>query len=536
MADAPEQFPVRFGPFFLLRLLGSGGMGSAYLARHANWDSYLVVKRLHPHFMEDATVFKRFIHEAKVATYVRHNNVTPLVAMGTVGKEPFFATEFVFGIPLSLLLDRIEEKMCAPIPYALLLHLAIGVSRGLEAIHQAVDVDTGRPLELIHRDIGSRNVLLGFDGRPRIIDLGLGKSVFSDWQTAAGVFAGSPDYMPPEQALGQHVDRRGDVYALAVTIWELIVGKKRIRESTVTKRITRALEAQAEPVRIFRPEVSLQMEAALQKSMAPNPQDRLPSATALISALEWELTRVNMAVSRERIAQWLDTQCATILAKERRIMRQIDDEALNFESTAADLKLTEYLVAQPIIFMPKVVQKAESALLRPSLWTRISVGIESQWNPMRLLWRRSSRSQRTMLLVIVGVIIVLVFVITATKIERSPPGATQIEDVPVSKPRRVKVILPIPLDSQPSPIYKKSSKSKTDQKRPNLKAATRIEGSIDKQKNEFVSRVRLLRPKRFDVSWQKRLTTLSRRISAIETKQDLLSIERRLKKMESEIE
>jgi len=508
-------------------------MGSAYLARHANWDSYLVVKRLHQHFMENATVFKRFIHEAKVATYVRHSNVTPLVAMGTVGKEPFFATEFVFGIPLSLLLDRIEDTKCDSIPYDLLLRIALGVTRGLEAIHQAVDVDTGRPLELIHRDIGSRNILLGFDGRPRIIDLGLGKSVFADWQTAAGVFAGSPDYMPPEQALGHNVDRRGDVYALAVTIWELIVGRKRIRESTVSMRIARAIEATPEDVCIYRKEVSSSMEAALKKCMSPNPGDRLPTVTAFKSALERELTRVNAEVKRERVAQWLDTQCATILAKERRLMRQIDDQSYDFEATAADLELTEYLVAQPIIFIPRVEQKEDSELVRLPFWTRISVGIEHKWSPFRMLWLRSSGKERMALGAIGGVILILLLAITATKLDRPGTTATQIDDVPLQKPRKVKVIPPNP---SPSRASKRRQETTTPRGRIKPKTSKRIEGSIEIQKAKYLRRIRLLRRKRFDVDWQKRLTDLSGRISVLETTRDKVRIERLLNQMENEIE
>jgi serine/threonine protein kinase len=81
------------------------------------------------------------------------------------------------------------------------LELGVGIARGVEAIHEAVNAETGVRLDLVHRDLGARNILVGTDGRPKIIDLGLGKSVMADWQTATNMVAGSPDYMPPEQAL-----------------------------------------------------------------------------------------------------------------------------------------------------------------------------------------------------------------------------------------------------------------------------------------------------------------------------------------------
>ncbi len=223
------QFPERYGPFTLVRELGAGGMGTVYLALHPDTDNLLVLKRMHPQLLQDASILKRFTHEAEVAAHVRHPNVAAVVAMGTVDKEPFFTTEFVFGLQLSKIVDRIEQSLTGPVPLGVGLHLAVELARGVEAIHEARHQDTGAPLALIHRDIGARNVLVGFDGRLRIIDLGLGKSILSDWQTAHQLLAGSPDYMPPEQAMGARVDARADVYAAAVTIWELFAGNKRFR-------------------------------------------------------------------------------------------------------------------------------------------------------------------------------------------------------------------------------------------------------------------------------------------------------------------
>jgi serine/threonine protein kinase len=536
MGYEPEEFPTRFGPFLLLRLLGSGGMGSAYLARHAQWDGYLVVKRLHQHFMEDKTVFKRFIHEAKVATYVRHPNVTPLVAMGTVGKEPFFATDFVFGIAFSQLLDRIEDKMSAALPYELILRIAIGASKGIEAIHQAVDVQTGRSLELIHRDIGSRNILLGFDGRPRVIDLGLGKSVFADWQTAAGIFAGSPDYMPPEQALGHAVDRRGDVYSLAVTIWELIVGRKRIREDTVAKRIARAVEAEPEAVRRFRPEVSIQMEEALQKCMDPSPENRFPQVSLLVQVMERELARLNKAVRREDVVKWLDIACATVLAKERRVMRQLDEQSHDFNATESDLRETEYLVAQPIIFMPQSTQVEESEIGSPSQWIRLLATAETKYGLFRRWWLRSSKLSRWALISIVVTIFTLLLMISVSRQNGGDQSnVTRIDGIDVAQPRQIKVKAPVRSGSdtkQKSPTKPRVIGTRSGRR---VNTRPRVDKAGDQRKAGFVARIRTLRRQRFDVRWQKRLTELSGRISNTVTSQGFDRIEEQIRGMEQEV-
>ena len=534
MSKVSEDLPVRFGPFLLLRSLGSGGMGTAYLASHPNWDGYLVVKRLHARFMNDEIVFKRFIHEAKVATYVRHANVTPVVAMGTVGEEPFFATEYVFGIPLSTLLDRIEEKKSEAMPYELILRMSIALCSGLTAIHEALDVETGRPLELIHRDIGTRNILLGFDGSPRIIDLGLGKSVFSDWQTTAGFFAGSPDYMPPEQALGNTVDRRGDLYALAVTIWELIVGRKRIREATVATRIARAVEAKPEPIRRYRPEVSLDLEKLIQSCMEPSVQDRPHNTSVLRQELERELIRVNKSPSKEELKKWLDSSCAIILAKERRALEQLEEHKRAHTNRDEDTRDTQYLVAQPIIFLPNHSVKQESELVKPSPWLKITTNASDGVQRVTLWWRKSSKQSRVALLSILAVIFTLGILVTFVKTQRKRAvNVSQIEGREVPVPRKV------PLERASKETATRSAKKNQAQRRQKKKSqrpSRKLSGSqLIERRSELVRRIRALRSKSFDVGWQKRLTALSGKVSSSEAVEVLTQIDIELLRMEAEV-
>src|SRR5688500_2759228 len=128
-------------------------MGTAYLAIHVESGALLVVKRMHPEFLKDESIFKRFVHEAEVASHGRHPDVAALVAMGTIDNEPFLATEYVFGIPVSQIIDRIEQLQIDPVPIAIGVQLALDLVSGVEAIHNARHRETGAPLSLIHRDI-----------------------------------------------------------------------------------------------------------------------------------------------------------------------------------------------------------------------------------------------------------------------------------------------------------------------------------------------------------------------------------------------
>ncbi|MEO1337296.1 MAG: protein kinase, partial [Myxococcota bacterium] len=329
----------RFGPFVFLKRLGSGGMGTAHLATHPGTEGLLVVKRMHPGMVRDPVLFKRFVHEAEVVSHVQHPNVAALVAMGTVDGEPFLATEYVFGLQASQIIERVQNTAVDLLPLHVALQISVELTAGLAAIHGARHRDTGTPLGLLHRDVGARNVLVGFDGRVRLIDLGLGKSILADWHTATDVLAGSPDYMPPEQALGAVVDVRADVYAAAVTVWELLAGTKRIQEGTVAARVRRAIEAQPESLSDRRSDVPRTLENLLQRAMAADPDHRLGSAAELSKGLAVELKRLRRGRREEPVRGWLDSACATIIARERRALQQLRAMVPELASNDAHLEL-----------------------------------------------------------------------------------------------------------------------------------------------------------------------------------------------------
>ncbi|MFO0722304.1 MAG: protein kinase [Myxococcota bacterium] len=523
-----ESLPERFGPFLLVRLLGAGGMGKAYLARHNAWPGMLVVKRMHQTLLDDESLTKRFTHEAEVATHVRHPNVASLIAMGTVEKEPFFATEYVFGLPISTLVDRIEEKLAEPLPLAVALFIAIGIARGVEAIHDAVHSDTGAPLDLVHRDIGSRNVLLGADGIARLIDLGLGKSVLADWQTAANLLAGSPDFMAPEQALGRPVDRRADVYATAVTIWELLAGRKRIREASVPQRITRALEAQPEPLIPYRKEASPALEALLKEAMAPLPERRLPTATLLRAGLEKELAQLRKKADAADVRAWLEAQCATALAKERRAL----EDARQAEGAAEDDGHTRILVAHTRAI--EAQKDLDDATLAPRAIPRTSRPAAARESTvLNTPGPTVPERARLFLLGIGGLVVMAVAVLLAIRVTTPPPP---VHSVPITpEPIAAPTPEPTELPSDPEPSPTEAALDPADAGvHPDAEELAPIPREVSARKPDLLARLKSLRRQRYEISFQKRLTALGQRISRARTEREIEEIEAQLSRLERE--
>lgn len=561
MSAAAQSFPERFGPFVLLRQLGVGGMGTAYLAMHAETEMMLVVKRMHPELIQDEGIFKRFVHEAEVAVHVRHPNVAALVAMGKIEAEPFLATEYVFGIPVNSIVDRIESSQIDPVPLSVGLSLAVDLASGIEAIHLARHQETGEALGLIHRDIGSRNVLVGFDGQLRIIDLGLGKSVLSDWQTAAQVLAGSPDYMPPEQAMGARVDGRADIYSASVTIWELLAGKKRIREEGVAARITRAIQAQPELLIPLRPDAPKRLEAVLKHAMNPDPELRMPTSTQLKKALQEELAARGKKVGKEEVVAWLDAACATVIAKEKRLLADAREMAKRELGTSG--ARTVFLAARPggpfeaspyefygpvpttsAVPPEDPAERAEDPAMFDKLASSPSVAaLAALVDPANF----KEQPRRVRILLVVAAMIFLVGVATITALLVRPPAPdVQVSTLPdndppakVAPPAKMKEALKV----EDPPVQVVNDVEELVEAKPDA-GASKIEAvdleprvipaDVSAKKKELVQRIRQARRLRFDVNFQRKITSLSSRLSRARTMRALEEIEGALIRLERE--
>lgn len=535
------QFPERYGPFTLVRELGAGGMGTVYLALHPDTDNLLVLKRMHPQLLQDASILKRFTHEAEVAAHVRHPNVAAVVAMGTVDKEPFFTTEFVFGLQLSKIVDRIEQSLTGPVPLGVGLHLSVELARGVEAIHEARHQDTGAPLALIHRDIGARNVLVGFDGRLRIIDLGLGKSILSDWQTAHQLLAGSPDYMPPEQAMGARVDARADVYAAAVTIWELLAGKKRIREESIAARITRAVGAQPEPLLVHRPDGSVRLESILKHAMHPDPDRRTPTATMLRKTLEEELASAAKGTTAQQVIEWLDVACATVIAKERRLVEEAVAAGRHRQGPVR--AKTEFFFGEREgkLTLPKAYAYYDQAHVPPALKKRMSQELLAPAQEALIdarAFRRAPLSVKAGLIGLAVVVPTILAVATAwwlrsrgpevapLPVEPSTPDAAIAVEPPIQEDPE---LVPPPLQVDPPDVGTAMAVNDPDDE------PRRLSPEVAARKEALVARLRLLRKRKFEVSWQRKLTTLGTRLSRAKSARELEEIEAALRRMEREL-
>ncbi|HLU64701.1 MAG TPA: protein kinase [Kofleriaceae bacterium] len=214
----------QFGKYQLIRRIGAGGMAEVFLARTSvaqGLTKQLVIKKIHPAFARSRQFAAMFVDEARIALGLNHPNIVQVFDFGQLGDTYFLAMEYVEGLDLLRLMQEVSRRR-SRIPLGLCAYIVQQVAKGLDYAHRKCD-DFGEPLGIVHRDISPQNVLLSFDGAVKIVDFGIARA--RDVHEEEGVVKGKFAYMAPEQARGELVDRRADVYSAGVVLFELTCGR-----------------------------------------------------------------------------------------------------------------------------------------------------------------------------------------------------------------------------------------------------------------------------------------------------------------------
>lgn len=213
-----ESFPVQFGDYRLLRKLAQGGMAEIFLAQDAK-GKICAIKRILPHLAHEESFIRMFIDEARIVSHLDHPNIAGVYDQGKVDGYYFIAMEFVQGHSLLAVSERAKQvKM--PLPRGLLAYVVAELLAGLGCAHSARD-GKGRHLGIVHRDVTPQNVLISYDGEVKLVDFGVAKARARLTQTEAGFTKGKLSYMSPEQARGEELDGRSDLFSVGIILHEI---------------------------------------------------------------------------------------------------------------------------------------------------------------------------------------------------------------------------------------------------------------------------------------------------------------------------
>ncbi|HEY0714931.1 MAG TPA: serine/threonine-protein kinase, partial [Polyangia bacterium] len=286
VATPSTPITVRLGRYQIVERIATGGMAEVYLAVHgelAGFRTPVVLKKVLPHLANNPQFIDMFLDEARIASMLDHPNVVRIYEVGRSGSEYFLAMELVQGKSLSALLRRFQETYSRMDP-RLAAFVVAQAAAGLHHAHNLTD-PLGNPLGLVHRDVSPQNILISFEGSVKVIDFGIARALGRITETQTGGMKGKFGYMSPEQARGEDVDLRTDIFALGVVLWEALTNRRLFqRENDLATMRALAYEPIPRPSTVA--DVSPELESLVMRALARNPKLRFANGREMASALE----------------------------------------------------------------------------------------------------------------------------------------------------------------------------------------------------------------------------------------------------------
>jgi len=270
--DDLEKGTVIAGRYEILQLLGRGGMGAVYKARDTELDRTVALKLIRPELARNPEILRRFKQELILARQVTHKNVIRIFDLGQSGGIKFITMDFVEGQDLrALLLER------GKFPPEEAARIMLQICRALEAAHSE---------GVIHRDLKPQNIMLDTGGRVYVMDFGIARSAFLPGMTQTGALIGTPEYMSPEQARGEKLTERSDLFSLGVIFYELLTGKSPYQSDTPLATLWKRMQEKVTPPVVVDPTLPQALSDIVVKALEIEPEKRFANAREMAQQLE----------------------------------------------------------------------------------------------------------------------------------------------------------------------------------------------------------------------------------------------------------
>jgi serine/threonine protein kinase len=320
-----EGLPRRFGKYTLIRKLAVGGMAELFLAIQrsvAGFEKLIVIKRILPAMNHDLAFIEMLLHEARVAATLSHPNIVQVFDVGEDEGTYFIAMEHVHGEDIRSIVRQMRKKGVREFPIEHAISIVLGVCAGLAFAHEKRDLD-GRALNIVHRDISPQNVVVTFSGDVKIVDFGIAKSdVRLHADTRSGRLKGKVPYMSPEQARGEVVDWRSDIFAAGVMLFELTTGKRLFKGASDYETLKMICERDYPLPTQIREGYPVELEDIVMRALAKDRDVRFQSAREMQQCLEDFARRERIPVSTIALNQFMQGLFEDKLASQKEALSQ----------------------------------------------------------------------------------------------------------------------------------------------------------------------------------------------------------------------
>jgi uncharacterized membrane protein affecting hemolysin expression len=300
----------RIGPYLLHKKVARGGMAELFLADYLRQDGFkrkVAIKRILPHLAGNRDFIKMFTREARLAALLQHPNIVQIFDYGSIENVYFIAMEYIDGKNLGEILAALKQGLAIDRAVFIISRIC----KGLDYSHTKRDESTGEPFHIVHRDISPQNLLISYQGEVKISDFGISKARSEPSLTQAGVVKGKMAYMSPEQALGEPIDHRADIYALGLVFYETLTGKRVYEFSSDIDAIRSIPKLNIEPVSNLVPGVHEALNRIVMKCLEKQKENRYQSASAVYKDLMTFKKEQKLAFDASDLAEFMKKKFKT---------------------------------------------------------------------------------------------------------------------------------------------------------------------------------------------------------------------------------
>jgi serine/threonine-protein kinase len=322
-----EVMPKQFGKYTLLRRLAAGGMAELFLALQrsvAGFEKLIVIKRILPSMNHDRSFIDMLLHEARVAATLSHPNIVQIFDVGQVDGTYFIAMEHIHGEDIQAIVRGMKKMNVAEFPLEHTISILLGTCAGLAYAHDKRDLD-GAALAIVHRDISPRNIVISFTGDVKIVDFGIAKSGTEpgEGDTPSGQLKGKAPYMSPEQASGQPIDWRSDIFAAGVMLFELTTGRRLFKGASEFETLKMICDKEYPLPSQVKDNYPPELERIVMRALAKRREDRYQSAREMQADLELFAREERIAVSQVGLTKWMESLFADKLAQQKEALQDV---------------------------------------------------------------------------------------------------------------------------------------------------------------------------------------------------------------------
>jgi serine/threonine protein kinase len=416
----PEMFPRRFGKYLLLESIATGGVAQLFLGKITGlqgFEKLVAIKTILPHLTGEKDLVKAFIDEAKVAALLSHPNIVQIYDFGLMESTYFIAMEYLFGKDLRHILQKAREKE-APLSLGHALYIIARICSGLGYAHKLADLQ-GKPLHLIHRDISPQNILITYGGEVKIVDFGIAKAAGQSSTTQHGSIKGKVAYMSPEQASGEKIDQRSDIFSTGILLYEMLTQKRMFTGDTL-EILDKVRKRDFEPAERVVENLPPLLYNILDRALAKDVNQRYQFCGEMQGAVEECMFDLSLRPDAKALGEYMKK----LFGQEM----EAEGERISNESACLNVGQEGEALGNDLQFMEEILEKAKAISAEEETAT---------WRQPKLLYGA-----------LAGIILVIVILAWALLFRGTPMNAADKGPLPVeSIPGVVDSDMKVPADS-----------------------------------------------------------------------------------------